>query len=642
MNRVSLIGMFAACLAAMLCTREISFGQRDLTSSNPPKAVQVAVQPFDLADVRLLDSPFLAAMNRNAEYLLQLEPDRFLHYFRTEAGLVPKAEAYRGWESASEGAGRCLGHYLSALSLQYRASGDQRFKDRIQYIASELAACQAANGNGMLSAEAGSKRFWGELASGNSDALKKHRVPWYIQHKMFAGLRDAYQLAGVTPAREVLLRLSDWAIDVTHALSDAQFQSMLEQEHGGMCEALADVYAITGNVKYLKLAERFEHRKVIDPLARGEDQLAGLHANTQIPKLIGVARLYELTGDASDRKTAEFFWHRVVESHSYANGGNSDDERFDAPNALAAHLRVRTSETCNTYNMLKLTRHLFQWEPKAEYADYYERALYNHILASVGPGPGNYTYYMAMKPGHFPVYSSPIDSFWCCVGTGMENHAKYGDSIYFHHDDQLYVNLFIPSELTWAERGMKLRLETRYPNDGQVRLTISCDKPALATIHVRYPKWAPAGMSVSVNGAAMTVDAQPSSYFTIDRTWKSGDVLEWTLPLTLRTEALPDDRNTVAIFYGPLLLAGKLAPLTAEHQLLHDSPASGGADPTVPELSVGAKPVDQWIVPIPGQAVTFQTRDAGMNSELTLVPFNQISHDRYTVYWHLVDSKRGQ
>ncbi len=433
--------------------------------------------PFDLRDVKVTDGPFQAAMDLNARYLLSLEPDRFLHYFRAEAGLQPKAPPYGGWESPTTGAGRCLGHYLSALSLQYRASGDQRFKGRIDYTVSQLADCQEANGGGYLSAQAHGKEFWANLAAGNPEALKQFRVPWYIIHKLFAGLRDAYQLGGSEQAKRVLVALSDWAIAVTARLDDHGFQSMLEQEYGGMREVLADVCAITGDHKYLDLANRFRQAAFEGPLAEEHDRLAGLHANTQIPKVIGSARVYELTGEPRDLRIAEYFWREVESRHTYAIGGNSNGEHFHAPGKLSDQLGVASAETCNTYNMLKLTRALFTFDPQAAYADFYERALCNHILASQDPEQGMFAYYLSLKPGHFKTFSTPFDSFWCCVGTGMENHAKYADSIYFHDAAGLYVNLFIPSQLIWNQKGLLVKQETRYPQDGSVRLTFSCAAP---------------------------------------------------------------------------------------------------------------------------------------------------------------------
>jgi len=601
------------------------------TGTGPARAAAPsrAVEAFDLRDVKLLDGPFKAAMDRNADYLLSLQPDRFLHYFRTEAGLPAKAPAYGGWESPKEGAGRCLGHYLSALSLQYRASGDDRFKQRIDYIVDELALIQSANGNGYLCAQADGKQFWADLASGNPQALKKHRVPWYIQHKMFAGLRDAFQLAESDKARQVLIRLADWAISVTAKLDDAGFQSMLEQEHGGMREVLCDVYAITGQQKYLDLAWRFYHHKVIDPLINAQDDLAGLHANTQIPKIIGEARWYELTGDADHQKGARFFWDRVVRTQTYANGGNSDAEHFGRAGLL--HLSDTNSETCNSYNMLKLTAHLFEWEPRAEYADFAERALYNHILGSIGPSPGEFTYFVPMKSGHYRTFSQPTGSFWCCVGTGMENHTKYAQSIYYHDAHSLYVNLFIPSELSWD--GLKIRQETDYPASGKVRLTLSGQIPTSLTIHLRNPGWAGSGLTISVNGSPFQFTASPGSYVTIDRPSKSGDRIEMTLPLALRTEPLPGSPDRVAIFYGPLLLCGQLAPINPNQELLGDSPASGGKDEAVPALVVGDRPVERWIVPVANAPMTFETHNVGLPVELKLVPFFEQTGRRYAVYW---------
>ena len=438
--------------------------------------------PFDLADVQLLDSPFKLAMERDSVYLLSLEPDRFLHNFRLIAGLPPKAPIYGGWESQPSGAGRCLGHYLSALAIQFRSSGDDRFKDRLAYLVDELKLCQDQNGDGYLAGMLTAKAEFADIVRGDGNGLKGQH-PWYILHKLYAGLRDAYLLSGNQKALTVLIGMSDWAIRVTEALSDEQFQIMLRQEPGGMREVMADVYAITGDKRYLVLSERFYHHAVEDPLAKRQDDLRGLHANTQIPKIIGDARAYELTGEAQARAISEYFWETVVHHHSFVIGGNSVDEHFSAPGQIASHLTPMTAETCNTYNMLKLTRHLFTWDPRVEFADYYERALYNHILASVGPEPGQFTYYVSLKPGHHKSFSTPYESFWCCVGTGMENHVKYGDSIYFHDDDTLFVNLFIPSVLTWREKGLTITQTTKYPEADSVHLSLrSEDEEAVGPV----------------------------------------------------------------------------------------------------------------------------------------------------------------
>lgn len=593
------------------------------------------VQPFDLADVTLLDGPFKAAMGRDTAYLLSLDPDRLLHNFRTEAGLTPKAPIYGGWENSGV-AGHILGHYLSALSMEYRATGNPHVKQRIDYIVGELALCQEKNGGGYVSAIPNGKAMFADVKAGHGDGVHRGWVPWYTMHKLFAGLRDAYLYAGNTQAKDVLIKLSDWAIVTTANLDDAQWQIMLEQEHGGMNEVLADVYALTGEAKYLALSRRFYQKSVLDPLTLREDHLAGLHGNTQIPKLIGLARLYELTGDPKDKTAAEYFWDRVVHTRTYAIGANTDGEHFGQPNKLSASLSDSTAETCNTYNMLKLTRHLFEWKPTAEYADFYERALYNHILASQDPVRGMMTYYVSLKPGHFKTYSSPTESFWCCVGTGMENHVKYGDSVYFHDTHSLYVNLFIPSVLKWREKGLTVHQETRFPESDTTHLTLTCAKPTPLALKVRYPSWAH-GMTIAVNGQPQTVGGKPGSYVTVNRTWHSGDRLDIRLPMSLHTEAMPDDPTKIAILYGPLVLAGQLGSDGIKAPMPYATNDQGAyfhvSDPRVPVLIPPDKPLTSWIKPVPGQPLTFRTIGAAQPHEVGLKPFYSTYFERYTVYW---------
>lgn len=596
-------------------------------------------ESFDLRDVRLLDGPFKEAMDLNSGYLLSLEPDRFLCYFRMNAGLKPKAPAYGGWEAPNSGAGRCLGHYLSALSLQFRATGDTRFKQRVDYIVDELALCQQPNG--LLTAQSGVEAAFAELAKGKGDALRKSRVPWYVQHKMFAGLRDAYLLAGNKKAKGLLVRLSDWAIAVTQALNETQFQIMLEQEHGGMQEVLADVFAMTGDRKYLDLARRFSDTKIITPLMAGRDELDGLHANTQIPKLTGSARIYELTGDTKERDAATFFWDCVVRHHSYAIGGDGDNEHFGPPDELAGHLTALTCETCNTYNMLKLTRHLFAWKPEVAYADYYERALYNQILASQ-EGAGKFTYFVSLKPGHFRTYSTPTNSFWCCVGTGMENHTQYGNSIYFHGGDNLFVNLFIPSELTWKDKHVTLQQETRYPESDRTTFTLNCQEPVLFTFNLRYPGWALPGLEIKVNGHAVTAATRAGTFVPVRRWWHNGDKIEARIPMGLRTEALPDDTNKMAIFFGPVVLGGELGTegMPKSQEARDQGKFRKIPDPIVPSLEIGHKPVELWVKRVPGQSLNFRTDGVGRPDDVTLVPFYREYHERYTVYWNVLNEAR--
>jgi DUF1680 family protein len=594
--------------------------------------VQREAEEFRLEDVRLLDGPFKHAMQRDAEYLLRLDPDRLLSGFRKEAGLKPKAEMYGGWESMTI-AGHSLGHYLSACALMFAATGDARFRERVNYIIAELDDCQRANGNGYVAAIPNGKKIFQEVSAGDIRVqpfdLNGGWVPWYTLHKLFAGLLDAHRYLQSTKALAIAVKLADFSDATVAKLTEEQFQRMLGCEHGGMNDVLAELYARTGNEKYLQLSRRFHHKAVLEPLAHREDRLQGLHANTQIPKLIGLARRYELTLDPDDKTAAEFFWQRVVQHHSYVNGGNSDGERFGPPDKLSNRLSQNTSETCNTYNMLKLTRHLFEWQAAAEYADYYERALYNHILASQDPDDGMVCYYVPMKAGSKKLYSKPFDDFWCCVGTGMENHAKYGEAIYFHNDNTLWVNLFIPSELSWREQDVSVRQETRYPESDKVNFTIKAQRPSNFSLRLRYPGWATKGVRVAVNGRPETVTAKPGSFIEIKRTWKTGDRVELTIPMSLRWETMPDNPHRVAVLYGPAVLAGDLGA--------DDETTSVTLEPAL--LTDDRQPSD-WLKPIANEPLTFRTTSTGKPNDVTLYPFYRMHHKRYAVYWDLLNDQQ--
>ncbi|MGH8023614.1 MAG: beta-L-arabinofuranosidase domain-containing protein, partial [Limisphaerales bacterium] len=424
--------------------------------------IDMQARQFAPDQVRLLDGPFKAAMNRDGKYLLSLDPDRLLSGFRSQAGLKPKAREYGGWET-SKLAGHTLGHYLSACSRMYQDTGDQQFLDRVNYIVSQLAQCQQANGNGYIAAIPDGKQVFGDVARGiiNTEGfgLNGGWSPWYTIHKELAGLIDANRFCDNAQALQVATNLANWVYDTTKNLSTEQWQHMLVCEYGGMNEALANLYGLTGDRRFLDLAEKFYDNAVLAPLAAGQDDLTGKHDNTQVPKIIGAARLYEMTGQPRYADLARFYWRRVALHRSYVIGGSGDFEGFFPTNEWASHLNAATCETCCTYNILKLTLHLFEWSPSAAGMDFYERALYNDILASQDPRTGMFVYLMSLQPGGFKTYSTPTHSFWCCVGTGMENHAKYGDSIYFHSDDSLFVNLFIPSELSWPEKHLHLRQE---------------------------------------------------------------------------------------------------------------------------------------------------------------------------------------
>jgi DUF1680 family protein len=595
--------------------------QLKVQPARPPQAA-----PFSLHDVRLLEGPFKTGQEIAVRYLLSLEPDRFLALFRKEAGLTPKAEAFPGWERMGI-AGHSAGHYLSACALAYAATGDRRFLERVNYMVSELAECQRAHGDGYVGAIPNGRRVFSEVAAGNIRSsgfdLNGCWVPIYTLHKQMAGLRDAYRLCGNTQALQVARGLADYIEKIHGHLTDEQMQRVLAAEHGGINETLADLYADTGDPRYLALSRKFHHRAILEPLARGEDILAGKHANTQIPKLIGLATRYELTAEPADRAAAQFFWERVVYHHSYVTGGHCDHEYFGPPGKLNDRLSPATTETCNVYNMLKLTRHVFGWQPDGRVADFYERALLNHIRATQHPD-GRVIYNLSLLPGHHKEYQRLYDWFTCCMGTGMENHVKYGEAIYFHDAEGLWVNLYIASDLAWKKRGVAVRQETRWPEGDTATFTFTCAQPQEFVLRLRHPHWARQGMRVAVNGRTQTMSRQPSSYVEIRRRWRSGDRVEVRFPMDLHLETMPDNTNRIAIFYGPVLLAADLGPV--------NDPAA--SQPFyVPVLVTGGRPVSEWVKPVSLAEQRFRTVNVGRPKEVELTPFHRLHDRRYTVYF---------
>jgi hypothetical protein len=562
-------------------------------------------------------------MAANGRYLLQLEPNRLLHGFYLSAGLPPKGERYGGWESRGV-AGHTLGHYLSACSYQYAATGDSRFRDRVVAIVRELAECQALRSDGYLGAIPDGDRLWGEIRRGDVRSkgfdLNGFWVPWYTQHKIFAGLIDAVRVAEVPEALPVVKRLGEWAIDTTKVLTPEQWQTMLQCEHGGMNESLADLAELTGDARFKDLARKFHHQAVLDPLSRKEDRLTGLHANTQIPKLIGLARLYELDGKPEDRTAAEFFWDRIVNHRTFAMGGNSNHEHLGQPDRLNDQLSPESAETCNTYNMLKLTRHLYAWEPKATWFDYYERALFNHILGSQRTQDGMVTYFVPLQPLATRPFSTPFDSFWCCVGTGIENHARYGEAIYSEADSEIRVNLFVPSVLTAQSEGARLRMEASLPQDERVRLKVERAEGRTWTLAIRRPEWVASSPRVSVNGRGVALEPEQDGYLRVRREWKSGDLVEWTLPMAVRTEPLPDNPNRVALMYGPVVLVAR-----------HPREEEGPPPVLVPER----RPSSNLLRRLPGKELRFRSADVLRPRDTDFVPFYEATEGPYTTYFDL-------
>jgi DUF1680 family protein len=619
------------CALAGVCALTVS-----VRAEAPALKVPRAAEPFPLADVRLLDGPFRDAMLRDQKYLLSLDPDRLLHTFRLNVELPSGAQPLGGWEAPDcEVRGHCLGHYLSAASLMYASTGDARFKQRVDYIVGVLAQCQsnsptAGFHEGYLSAFPES--FIDRVEQG-----KPVWVPWYTLHKIMAGLLDAHQLCGNEQARAVLEKMADWVKFRVDHISHEQMQKSLDTEHGGMNEVLANLCAVTGNTNYLQLSAAFNHARVLDPLARGEDKLNGIHANTQIPKIIGVTREYELTGDPQFLEMANTFWNSVALRRSYAIGGHSDHEHFFPTNDFANHLSTDTCETCNTYNMLKLTRELFALQPDAAKMDFYERGLYNHILASQDPETGMFVYLMSLKPGHFKTYSTPTDSFWCCVGTGMENHSKYADTIYFHDADSLFVNLFIASELSWPEKNISVRQETKFPESDATVLKIKADKPVSFALKIRHPAWAVDGLKVSVNGKKQKIEPAPESYFTLQREWQDGDTVRIQLPMKLHTEFLPGTSNEIALIYGPIVLAGELGTNDMPYPFARgQTDFSALPAPTAPVFVCNTLDLISHVQPVSGQPLTFRTHGIGRPGDVTLIPFYQMHRQRYSVYWNLL------
>lgn len=512
----------------------------------------------------------------------------------------------------------------------YAASGDVRFKERVDYIVRELAECQYARKTGYVGGIPDEDKIWAEVSAGDIRTegfdLNGGWVPWYTLHKLWAGLIDAYRYTDNEEARRVVTRLSDWAVNSFGHLSEEQFQKMLRSEFGGMNEVLAEMYAITGNKDYLRLAHQFYHQAILDPLSEKRDELAGKHSNTQVPKIIGEARLYELTGDKKAHTIATFYWERIVGHHTYVNGGNSNYEHLGPPDCLNDRLSAFTSETCNTYNMLKLTRHLFSWDAQSVYMDYYERALYNHILASQNPDNGMVCYCVPLESGTEKEFSTRYGDFWCCVGSGLENHVKYAESVFFEsaEDKGLFVNLFIPTVLIWKERKMEVKLETHFPSDTKVRISFK-GKGQVFPLHIRYPKWAVNGLKVTLNGEERMIQGTPGSYFTLKERWSDNTTLTIDIPMSLYTVSMPDNPKRMGIFYGPILLA---APLGKGDVKIYD----------ISHFISDSGMITDAIRPVAGEELSFVASTTA-NPELPLLPFYAVYDQKYTVYFDVFSEK---
>jgi len=581
---------------------------------------------FNCKDVKLLDgSPFKNAMEKDAAYILLIEPDRLLHRFHLNAGLPVKGEIYGGWESDGL-SGHTLGHYLSACALFYTNTGNVEFKKKVDYIVSELAVCQQARKSGYVGAIPNEDSLWakvsrGEIKSGGFD-LNGAWSPWYTVHKVMAGLVDAYLYCDNPQALEVVSGIADWTGNLLKNLTEEQRLKMLNCEYGGMQDVLANIYSITGNKKYLGLSYKFDDEFIMGELARGIDPMAGKHSNTNVPKAIGAARRYELTNNASDHKIATFFWDILAHHHAYVIGGNSNYEYLGEPDKLNDRLSDNTCETCNSYNMLKLTRHLFAWEPDSKLFDFYERTLYNHILSSQNPENGMMCYFTPLRMGTRKEFSDPFNTFTCCVGSGMENHSKYAEAIYCETEPgDLYVNLFIPSELNWKKRDASIKLETGFPFESKVNLTVNIKKSQAFTILIRQPEWVKAVISLSVNGKPVKAITNPNGYLELSRNWKNSDKIEITFPMELRMESMPDNSDRIAFLYGPLVLAADLGDSLPD-------PVFG-----TPVLLTDNRNIKDLVKTVDLKTLTFETTGIGQPEDITLKPFYTLYNKYYSVYF---------
>lgn len=630
-------GVVGACLLLTLAMTHAD------TRPLPPRQ---AARPLPLSAVRLTGGPLKHAQDLDARYLLSLEADRLIAGYRIRAGMESKAAGYGGWDSVDgkQLTGHIAGHYLSAVSLMYATTGDAAFKQRADELVSRMKEVHDKRRNGYLGALAdaagrdGADIFENDIASGNIRSggfdLNGMWAPWYTLHKTFAGLRDAYRHCGNKTALELAVGFAAWTERVLSKLSPAQIQTMLNCEFGGMNEVMVDLFTDTGDRRWLDLSRKFEHEAITTGLKKREDILPGTHGNTQIPKLIGSLERYAATGDAADLTASSFFWDRVVHHHSYATGGHGKDEYFGQPDKLADRIDGRTAESCNIYNMCKLTRRLFAYQPSPALADFEERSLFNHVLGSIDPADGSTCYMVPVGRGVEREYADMKESFTCCVGSGMENHALHGSGLYFESGDKLWVNFYSPSTADWKSAGVSLSVDTGFPIGETATLRLKMAAPKELTFALRRPGWTGKGFAISINGHAENLPqpADSSTFVEIRRLWNDGDTLEVALPKQLRIEPLPDHPDRVAILWGPLVLAGKLGKA---HRHDH-SPGSHVEDlKSVPVLVAAGRPVDEWLKPVAGKPGLFRTFGVGRDREVEMLPFYQLHRERYAAYWDL-------
>ncbi|HEY4379797.1 MAG TPA: beta-L-arabinofuranosidase domain-containing protein [Acidobacteriaceae bacterium] len=630
------LGIQVFVLCAFLQASSVAHG-----AANPAK-VQLKAVPLPLSSVRLTGGPLKKAEDLDAAYLLELQPERMLAFLRQRAGLTPEAQGYGGWDGPGRQlTGHIAGHYLSAVSMMYASTGDIRFKQRADAMVTELQNVQIAQGDGYIGALMDAKGVDGKvkfqelskgvIQSGGFD-LNGLWSPWYVEHKLFAGLRDAYHLTGNRTALDVEVKFAGWVEATLANLNDDQIQKMLATEFGGMNEVLADLSVDTNDPRWMKLSDKFEHHAVVDPLSKGQDILAGKHSNTNIPKMIGELARYIDTGNETDGKAANFFFDEVSEHHSFATGGDGKNEYFGQPDKLNDMIDGRTAESCATYNMIKMARTLFSVEPDARYADFVERADLNAILGGQDPDDGRVSYMVPVGRGVQHEYQTKFDSFTCCVGSQMEMHAFHAYGIYNESGKKLWVNLYAPTTVDWTSQGMKLEMVTDLPMGDSATLKITSGNSKEFTLALRRPYWATTGFAVKVNGKPFQNISKPDTYIEISRKWKVGDTVELELPKTLRKEPLPDNPNRMAIMWGPLVMAGDLGPELDRRRNRQAGGANTPPEPA-PALITAEQNVGQWLKPVPGKPGVFRTVNVGLKEDIDLAPFYELPRRRYAIYW---------
>ena len=637
-TRRQFVSTAAAAAGAALLPNRISASPAQVSAAMTPgirkrpaskQKISAKVEPFPLAQVRLRKGVFLDALESDRRYLHLLPSDRLLHTFRVNAGIPSSAEPLGGWEKPDcELRGHFTGgHYLSACALMYASTGDSDLKDKGNALVVELANCQKAHKNGYLSAFP--EEFFDRLREG-----QRVWAPFYTYHKIMAGLLDMYVHCGNDQALAVAEGMAGWVWHWQESISDEHMQRILQTEFGGMNEVLGNLSALSGKQQYLALAARFEKTMFLDPLAEHRDELKGIHANTHIPQVIGAARRYELTSETRYHDIASYFLQEVTSERTYCTGGTSNDEFWRTPpGKLATELDMVTEECCCGYNMLKLARHVYGWTADPRVMDYYERTLFNSRLGTQNLQDSGMGYFLPLGAGYWKYFNTTYDSFWCCTGTGVEEFAKTADSIYFHDDHGIFVNLFIASEVNWPEKGLRLEQQTNFPEEESTTLVMHAEKPTELALNIRIPYWATSGGSVKLNGTNLDAFSSPSSYLSLNCTWKEGDRVEVSLPMSLRIETLPDDRTLQAAMYGPLVLAGRLGTAGLSKSMFYPGYDTAPSGDPIPVPAIATSPNDPvgWLKPVSDQSLTFQT--VGQAQKLTLIPLYKLFGERYAVYW---------